>query len=49
VHFVGFVESYFVVKINFLLKIKEERNKANTQIKNTRIYVVRQYAYIHGR
>ena len=39
----------FVVKINYLSKIKEERKKSNTQIKNTRIYVVRQYAYIHRR
>jgi hypothetical protein len=39
-----------VVKINCLRKIKEERKKrSNTQIKNTRIYVVRQYAYIHRR
>ena len=39
----------FVVKINCLYKIKEERKRSNTQIKNTRIYVVRQYAYIHRR
>jgi hypothetical protein len=38
-----------VVKINCLRKIKEERKRSNTQIKNTRIYVVRQYAYIHRR
>jgi hypothetical protein len=38
-----------VVKINCLHKIKEERKRSNTQIKNTRIYVVRQYAYIHRR
>jgi hypothetical protein len=38
-----------VVKINCLHKIKEERKRSNTQINNTRIYVVRQYAYIHRR
>ena len=38
-----------VVKINCLRKIKEEKKRSNTQIKNTRIYVVRQYAYIHRR
>ncbi len=32
------------VKINCLRKIKEERKRSNT-----RIYVVRQYAYIHRR
>ena len=41
--------SYGVVKINCLRKIKEERKRSNTQIKNARIYVVRQYAYIHRR
>ena len=39
----------FVVKINCLYKIKEERKRSNTQIKNTRIYVVWQYVYIHRR
>ena len=38
-----------VVKINCLRKIKEKKKRSNTQIKNTRIYVVRQYAYIHRR
>ena len=38
-----------VVKINYFRKIKEERKRSNTQIKNTRIYVIRQYAYIHRR
>ena len=37
------------MKINYLRKIKQERKKSNTQIKNTRIYVVRQYVYIHGK
>jgi hypothetical protein len=36
-----------VVKINYLRKIKEDRKRLNTQIKNTRIYMVQQYAYIH--
>jgi hypothetical protein len=43
------VRILIVVKINCLHKIKEERKRSNTQIKNTRIYVVRQYAYIHRR
>jgi hypothetical protein len=43
------VSMILVVKINCLRKIKEERKRSNTQIKNTRIYVVRQYAYIHRR
>ena len=43
------LELLYVVKINCLRKIKEERKRSNTQIKNTRIYVVRQYAYIHRR
>jgi hypothetical protein len=30
-------------------KKKKKKNRANTQIKNTRIYVVRQYTYIHER
>ena len=38
-----------IVKNNCLRKIKEERKRLNTQIKNTRVYVVQQYAYIHGR
>jgi hypothetical protein len=43
------VKMDLVVKINCLRKIKEERKRSNTQIKNTRIYAVRQYAYIHRR
>jgi hypothetical protein len=45
----GLAHQFLVVKINCLRKIKEERKRSNTQIKNTRIYVVRQYAYIHRR
>jgi hypothetical protein len=45
----GMISPSLVVKINCLHKIKEERKRSNTQIKNTRIYVVRQYAYIHRR
>ena len=40
---------FFVVKINCLSKNKEERKRSNTQVKNTRIYMVQQYVYIHGQ
>ncbi len=45
-HFCGLA---LLWKNNCLRKIKEEKKRLNTQIKNTRIYVVWQYAYIHGR
>ena len=35
-------EKKIVVKIYCLHKIKEERKRSNTQIKNTRIYMVQQ-------
>ena len=47
-HILGLAYGVLFVEINCLRKIKEERKRSITQIKNTRIYVIRQYVCIHG-
>ena len=42
-------EATLLWKLIVYARLKKREKRSNTQIKNIKIYVVRKYAYIHGR